>query len=131
MYEELDRELLLKKSSNILPSIQDDDHVSLQHEERIQEEGLHLLAPHAEKKTHKKPKQPIPPKKKGLTKKQRTELEANIEYNMHHIRKEMKEILDQALKIETELIELKERGGIVKEFVEEEVKVYQKYKQPI
>jgi hypothetical protein len=37
---------------------------------------------------------------------------------MNDIRKEMKEILDQALKIETELIELKERGGIVKEYVD-------------
>jgi hypothetical protein len=43
----------------------------------------------------------------------------------------MKEILDQALKIETELIELKERGGIVKEYVDQEIEVYQKYKQPI
>jgi hypothetical protein len=76
------------------------------------------LAPLPEKKIHKKPKQPVPPKKKALTKKQRAELEANIEYNMNDIRKEMKEILDQALKIETELIELKERGGIVKEYVD-------------
>jgi len=37
---------------------------------------------------------------------------------VNDIRKEMKEILDQALKIETELIELKERQGIVKEYID-------------
>lgn len=118
MHEELDRELLLKNSSMVLSSVKDNS--------IIDDLPLNQF-----KKNESKPKKKLPPKKKALTKKQRAELEADINYNADYIRAEMREILEQARKIEVELIELKERGNIVKEFVDEEVDVYQKYKEPI
>ena len=106
MHEELDRELLLKNSSMLLPSVKD--------ERDSIDQDLPINTPeNKEPRTKKK----LPPKKKALTKKQRAELEANIDYNADQIRVEMKQILDQARKIELELIDLKEHGNIVSEYV--------------